>query len=244
MKLFKEFVEDLELDERELTDKELEDREHNVQRLKKHLGKFKDRYGKDGESIMYAIATRDAKRDKKYEDLELDEALPKSTLYGVVVVDSGKGKVIAKGSKAAMSKLAKQKGGYGIMSPGAKVGDTIDAKDVSPYMRRKFYDVKKEELELDELSKQLLKRYADKASKDIDKRFASAETEKDREKLTKRLRGFAKGTWKYRDKKEYVNYPYGPLDTMRPIADLGDIPNYYGTKLNAQRKKKKVKRNV
>ena len=39
-------------------------------------------------------------------------------------------------------------------------------------------------------------------------------------------------------KKEYVNYPYGPLDTMRPMADLGDIPNYYGTKLQAQRKKK------
>ena len=44
--------------------------------------------------------------------------------------------------------------------------------------------------------------------------------------------------------KEYVNYPYGPLDTMRPMADLGDIPNYYGTKLHAQIKKKKVKRNA
>ena len=158
--------EDLEMDERELSDKELEDREHNVKRLKKHLSKFKARYGKDGESIMYAIATRDAKRDKKYES------------------------------------------------------------------------------KLDELSKKLLKRYSDKASKDIDKRFAGAETEKDREKLTKRLRGYAKGTLKYRDKNEYVNYPYGPLDTMRPMADLGDIPNYYGTKLNAQRKKKKVNRDA
>ena len=166
MKLFKEFVEDLEMDERELSDKELEDREHNVKRLKKHLSKFKARYGKDGESIMYAIATRDAKRDKKYES------------------------------------------------------------------------------KLDELSKKLLKRYSDKASKDIDKRFAGAETEKDREKLTKRLRGYAKGTLKYRDKNEYVNYPYGPLDTMRPMADLGDIPNYYGTKLHAQKSKKKVKRNA
>ena len=117
MKLFKEFIEDLELDERELSDKELKDREHNVKRLKKHLSKFKSRYGKDGESIMYAIATRDAKRDKKYEETE----------------------------------------------------------DVN---------------------------------------------------------------------KEYVNYPYGPLDTMRPMADLGDIPNYYGTKLNAQKAKKKVKRNA
>ena len=102
-------VEDLEVDERELTGKELKDREHNVKKLKKHLGKFKDRYGKDGEPIMYAIATRDAKKDKKYE---------------------------------------------------------------------------------------------------------------------------------------YVNYPYSPVDTMKPIADLGDIPNYYGTKLNAQKAKKKVKRNA
>ena len=39
-----------------------------------------------------------------------------------------------------------------------------------------------------------------------------------------------------------LNYPYGPLDTMRPMADLGDIPNYYGTKLHAQSKKKKLKR--
>ena len=176
MKLFKEFVEDSEVDERELTGKELKDREHNVKRLKKHLGKFKDRYGKDGESIMYAIATRDAKRDKKYEDLELDEALPKSTMYGVVV----KGKVIAKGSKAAMRKLAKQKGGHVLNSPAAKVGDSIVSKDG-----------------IKTLVKKPVKEYA-----------------------------------------------YGPLDTMRPMPDLGDIPNYYGTKLNAQIKKKKVKRNA
>ena len=198
MKLFKEFVEDLEMDERELSDKELEDREHNVKRLKKHLSKFKARYGKDGESIMYAIATRDAKRDKKYEESEVDEAC-----------------------------------WSGYKQVGMKKKGDKQVPNCVP-----------EESKLNELSKKLLKRYSDKASKDIDKRFAAAKTEKDREKLTKRLRGYAKGTLKYRDKKEYVNYPYGPLDTMRPMADLGDIPNYYGTKLNAQRKKKKVNRNA
>ena len=145
-----------------------------------------------------------------------------------------------------------------VLGKGADMGDYIDdfKKSDSPQFKGKsekkrkemaiaaYMSKQREETELDELSKKLLKRYSDKASKDIDKRFADAKTEKDREKLAKRLRGYAKGTLKYRDKKEYVNYPYGPLDTMRPMADLGDIPNYYGTKLNAQRKKKKVNRNA
>ena len=38
-------------------------------------------------------------------EVELDEAIPKSTMYGVVV----NGKFIAKGSKATMKKLAKEK---------------------------------------------------------------------------------------------------------------------------------------
>ena len=108
------------------------------------------------------------------EESEIDEATLKSTMYGVVV----KGKVIAKGSKAAMSKLAKQKGGSLLNSPAAKVGDSIVSKDG--------------------------------------------------------IRTLVK--------KPVKEYAYGPLDTMRPMADLGDIPNYYGTKLNAQRKKKKLKR--
>ena len=145
-----------------------------------------------------------------------------------------------------------------VLGKDADMGDYIDdfKKSDSPQFKGKsekkrkemaiaaYMSKQREETELGELSKKLLKRYSDKASKDIDKRFAGAETEKDREKLAKRLRGYAKGTWKYRDKKEYVNYPYGPLDTMRPMADLGDIPNYYGTKLHAQKSKKKVKRNA
>ncbi len=74
------------------------------------------------------------------EEVELGEAIPKSTMYGVVV----KGKVIAKGSKAVMSKLAKQKGGYVLNSPAAKVGDSIVSKDGIKTL------VKKEEVDLDE----------------------------------------------------------------------------------------------
>ena len=65
------------------------------------------------------------------EESELDEVIPKSTMYGVVV----KGKFIAKGSKANMRKLAKEKGGKLYNSPRAKVGDSVG---------------KSEEVELDE----------------------------------------------------------------------------------------------
>ena len=74
------------------------------------------------------------------EETDLDEEISKSTMYGVVV----KGEVIAKGSKAAMSKLAKQKGGHVLNSPAAKVGDSIVSKDGIRTL------VKKEEVELDE----------------------------------------------------------------------------------------------
>ena len=77
------------------------------------------------------------------EETDLDEAISKSTMYGVVV----KGEVIAKGSKADMSKLAKQKGGHVLNSPAAKVGDSIVSKDGIRTL------VKKEEVELDEKTK-------------------------------------------------------------------------------------------
>tara|TARA_R110000782_G_scaffold473_1_gene1470 strand:- start:170 stop:2014 length:1845 start_codon:yes stop_codon:yes gene_type:complete len=57
--------------------------------------------------------------DVKKEEVELDEAIPKSTMYGVVV----NGKYIAKGSKSDMTSLAKKKGGQVVNAPGAKVGD-------------------------------------------------------------------------------------------------------------------------
>ena len=65
-----------EMQERALTDKEKDDKEHNVMKLKKHMDTFKDRYGKDAKSVMYAIATRDAKKEKRYkEEVQLDEKI-------------------------------------------------------------------------------------------------------------------------------------------------------------------------
>ena len=54
------------VNERELTKKEEGNVEHNVKKLKPHKKNFTDQYGKDGESVMYAVATRDAKKGKSY----------------------------------------------------------------------------------------------------------------------------------------------------------------------------------
>ena len=48
------------------------------------------------------------------------EAIPKSTMYGLVI----DGKYVAKGSKADMRKLQKEKGGTVYNAPGKKVGDS------------------------------------------------------------------------------------------------------------------------
>lgn len=48
------------------------------------------------------------------------EAIPKSTMYGLVI----DGKYVAKGSKADMMKMKKEKGGTVYNAPGKKVGDS------------------------------------------------------------------------------------------------------------------------
>ena len=52
---------EIDLTERELTDDEKEDREKNVKGMKKSMEGFKERYGKDAKSVMYATATTMAK---------------------------------------------------------------------------------------------------------------------------------------------------------------------------------------
>lgn len=52
-----------ELRERRLTGGEKRSRESNVKKLKKHKDDFENRYGKDAESVMYAVATKRAKGD-------------------------------------------------------------------------------------------------------------------------------------------------------------------------------------
>ena len=50
------------IDERKLTGVEKRSKEANFKKLKKVKGDFKDRYGKDAESVMHAVATKQAKK--------------------------------------------------------------------------------------------------------------------------------------------------------------------------------------
>lgn len=58
-----------EIDERELSSGEMKSREKYVKGMKKRLGDFKQRYGADAKSVMYATATKMAK-----EDFEVDQS--------------------------------------------------------------------------------------------------------------------------------------------------------------------------
>ena len=62
-----DYINHKEVAERKLSGSEKKNREHNVKKLKKHKKNFTDRYGKDGESVMYAVATKSAKKGKKYK---------------------------------------------------------------------------------------------------------------------------------------------------------------------------------
>ena len=106
-----------EIIERKLTSQELEDREKIAKKLP--MDDFKKRYGKDAMAVKMAVATNIAKG--KSEETELDEGIPKSTMYALVK----NGKVVAKGSKGDMTSKMKKEGGKVFNAPSKKVGDTI-----------------------------------------------------------------------------------------------------------------------
>jgi hypothetical protein len=62
-KMLSKMKEDTQLDERELSPAEKDAVEVNVKSMKKNLAGFKARYGKDAKSVMYATATKQAKKD-------------------------------------------------------------------------------------------------------------------------------------------------------------------------------------
>ena len=56
------------LSERELTKPETKEKERIVKGMKKNKSDFKDRYGKDAEAVMYATATKNAKKNEAIKD--------------------------------------------------------------------------------------------------------------------------------------------------------------------------------
>lgn len=56
-------VDQVNIEERTLTAAETEKKEDTVKSMKKNLSGFKERYGKDAKSVMYATATKQAKND-------------------------------------------------------------------------------------------------------------------------------------------------------------------------------------
>ena len=121
-----------EIIERKLTPQELEDREKIAKKLP--MADFKKRYGKDAMAVKMATATNIVKKKSQEEEVELDENIPKSTIYALVK----NGKVIAKGSKRDMMSKKKKEGGTVYNSPGTKVGDTIKESLDEKFTKKDF----------------------------------------------------------------------------------------------------------
>ena len=113
-------TEEVELDEDAKMAKQSDDN------LKSLMKKMRDAEKKDPKmpSTQHMIKriSKEMKKRGLKEEIELDEAIAKSTMYGVVV----NVKYIAKGSKSDMTRLAKKKGGKIVNAPGAKVGDKAE----------------------------------------------------------------------------------------------------------------------
>jgi hypothetical protein len=74
--------EEVELDEKEMTDAEMAKREKIVKSMKKGFAGFRQRYGKDAKSVMYATATKQAMKEDTVEE-EIDPKVrTKDTLKG------------------------------------------------------------------------------------------------------------------------------------------------------------------
>jgi len=85
------FKEEIELEERKMTDAEMAEREEIVKKLKPKLQSFKDKYGDDAKSVMYATATKQA-----MEEVEIDEEI---FYWYIIKGDLAKGKIVYAGNE-------------------------------------------------------------------------------------------------------------------------------------------------
>lgn len=86
-----------DLPERKLSGGEKRKRETNVKKLKKHKGDFEKRYGKDAESVMYAVATKRAKGESVETEgyqllppMDREKYQDREGLEGPIMTKSGK----------------------------------------------------------------------------------------------------------------------------------------------------------
>ena len=98
------------------------------------MADFKKRYGKDAMAVKMATATNIVKKKSQEEETELDENIPKSTMYALVK----DGKVIAKGSKRDMTSKMKKEGGKVFNAPSKKVGDTMKESLDEKFTKKDF----------------------------------------------------------------------------------------------------------
>jgi len=82
-----------QVDERSLTPSEEKTKEHNVKSMKKGFSGFRERYGKDAKSVMYATATKQAKNEETVVEARTPQTdnppfdPPYNTSSGTEVVD-------------------------------------------------------------------------------------------------------------------------------------------------------------
>ena len=66
------FKEEIELEERKMTDAEMAEREEIVKKMKPKLQSFKDRYGDDVKKVMYATATKQAMEEVEINEISME----------------------------------------------------------------------------------------------------------------------------------------------------------------------------
>ena len=137
--------EEVELEERSMTDAEMKKREDYVKGMKKNISSFKDKYGVKAKDVMYATATKMAMK----EESELDEALDPSEIAG----------------NPKMYDSSTVKKAYYHKSTSASDKESL-ARHLDRHHGNKEWrkPVKEEAEQIDELSKGTLASYAKKAT--------------------------------------------------------------------------------
>ena len=115
-----------------MSDAELKKREKIVKGMKKKKGDFKDRYGKDAKSVMYATATKMSMKDEVQPDplkpqVSIDEQEDKKkTTIHVIALTTGEGKNDGKDTVAKIEKSCKK---FGIQFDIIRVGEAYVVDD-------------------------------------------------------------------------------------------------------------------